>query len=374
MRVLICPNAFKGCLTSIEAAAAIHQGIRDSGHEGIVLPLADGGDGTLETLVNATGGEIVTSEVTGSLGGRVAARWGKLGGGKSGTAVIEMAEAAGLRLLRPEEYNPLVTTTYGVGELIKLAVEAGCREILVGIGGSATNDGGAGMAQALGARLLDDMGEPLSYGGYELRRLHSIDRTQWSLLPDVTVTVACDVNSPLLGRDGASRVFGPQKGATPEMVEMLESSLSHYADFLDRLSNRKVSECPGAGAAGGLGAGLMAFCNATLKNGIDFVLDSLNFGELCNRSDIVLTGEGKIDDQTIRGKVISGVLRRSTVPVIAITGSLTVEGELSMYENGLTAAFSLCDMPMELEEALVNARVLLRRAAERVGRMLSLTA
>ena len=162
MRVLICPNAFKGCLTSIEAAAAIHQGIRDSGHEGIVLPLADGGDGTLETLVNATGGEIVTSEVTGSLGGRVAARWGKLGGGKSGTAVIEMAEAAGLRLLRPEEYNPLVTTTYGVGELIKLAVEAGCREILVGIGGSATNDGGAGMAQALGARLLDDMGEPLS--------------------------------------------------------------------------------------------------------------------------------------------------------------------------------------------------------------------
>lgn len=373
MQVLICPNAFKGCLTSMEAASAMQLGIMDAGHEGVILPLADGGDGTLETLVNASGGKIINSEVTDSLGNMVTARWGRMGGEKSGTAVIEMAEVAGLRLLKPEEYSPLTTTTYGVGELMKLAVVEGCNEILVGIGGSATNDGGAGMAQALGARLLDERGEPLSYGGYELRRLNRIDLSEWCLPEDVTITVACDVNSPLLGCEGATQVFGPQKGATPEMVSILESCLSHYGNMLELLTNRRICDTPGAGAAGGLGAGLMAFCNATLKPGIDLVLDSLNFGELCSRSDIVLTGEGKIDGQTIRGKVISGVLRRSTIPVIAISGSLTEEGEQSMYENGLFAAFSLCDSPMELQDAIVNAQELIRRAAERVGRLLNLT-
>ncbi len=374
LTVLICPNAYKGSLTAIEAAASIEEGLRrvHSSIQLISLPLADGGDGTLSTLVKATGGSLNHSVVSGPLGDLVNAKWGRLGGDKSDTAVIEMSEASGMRLLAPEIRDPLNSSTYGTGELMLAAVQAGCSKLLVAIGGSATNDGGAGMAQALGAKLLDMEGKPLDPGGAALRNLAVIDLSEWKLPRDVGVEVACDVDNPLTGLDGASYVYGPQKGATPEMAAQLEESLSHYADVLAEKLNVEVREIPGSGAAGGLGAGLIAFCNGKLRSGVELTLEAVEFEKYCRTSQLVITGEGGLDSQTIRGKAIAGVSRLAAkhhVPVIALVGSLEEESERKLHDEGLLAAFTIIPGPSSLAYAMENAYRLLANAAERHARL-----
>ncbi|HZO88221.1 MAG TPA: glycerate kinase [Chthonomonadaceae bacterium] len=396
VRVLVCPNAFKGSLTAAQAARAIAEGLLRVGKsaepasaqadprdrfigigrfEPLCLPLADGGDGTLETLVEATGGAIQRTSVRGPLGAPVEAAWGRLGGAQGDTAVIEMAEASGLRLLRPEDYDPLHASTYGTGELMRAALEAGCRTLIVGIGGSATNDGGAGMAQALGARLLDAEGNDLPPGGAALRQLARIDLSGFRLPPEAQVIVACDVDNPLVGPEGASAIYGPQKGATPEMVQELDAALAHYAEVLRAQLGVKVADIPGAGAAGGLGAGLLAFCQATLRPGTEMVLDVLQFDARLRECRLAITGEGKLDAQTARGKVVAGVARRARaagVPVVALAGSVGEGAEERLRQEGLTVALSIVDGPLPLEEALQRAYVLMADAAERLARLLAL--
>ena len=376
--ILVCPNAFKGSLTASEAAKAIAAGIQRTvpveSHDAIVrLPLADGGDGTLETLVEATGGAIHRRRVSGPLGGPVEACWGRLGGNQQDVAVIEMASASGLRLLREDEYDPMLATTAGTGELMRAAIEAGCRSLLVGIGGSATNDGGMGMAAALGARFLDSDGNVLASGGGALARLAHIDLTDMHIPPDLVVHVACDVDNPLCGREGASAVYGPQKGATTAMVLELDRALAHYAGIIEEQLGIHVRDIPGAGAAGGLGAGLMAFCGAHLASGIEMVLDATDFDRHLRGCRLVVTGEGRMDGQTARGKVIAGVARRARqagIPVIALAGSIAEGAETLLRLQGLTAALSILDGPMTVEQAMRDAARLLSDAAERLMRLL----
>lgn len=374
-RILLCPNAFKGSLTAMEAARAMAEGVTRPGNfDTVCLPLADGGDGTLETLVEATGGTLHVVTVQDPLGRPVPAAWGRLGGAQSDTAVIEMAQASGLRLLHTEEYSPLHTSTFGTGALMRHALEAGCRKLLVGIGGSATNDGGAGMAQALGFRLLDAQGEELPPGGGALARLERIE-SDGSRLPEETeVIVACDVDNPLCGLEGAAAVYGPQKGATPAQVEELDAALTHYAAVLQHKFGRSVAEAPGAGAAGGLGAGLMAFCRARLQPGTEMVLETTGFDRQLQECDLVLTGEGRIDGQTTRGKVVAGVARRAKatgVPVVALAGSVAEGAEVQLRPVGLTAALSIVPGPLPVEEAMRTGYRLLAETAERTMRLLS---
>ncbi len=372
LRVLLCPNAFKGSLTAARAAQAMTAGAARLGRPEITtvsLPLADGGDGTLETLVAATAGEIFNAVVQGPTGVPVAARWGRLGGAMRDTAVIEMAEASGLRLLTAAQYDPENASTYGVGQLMRLALEAGCRTLLVGIGGSATNDGGAGMAQALGARFLDSDGAELPPGGAALRNLAQIDRAAFFLPPGTRVIAACDVDNPLAGPEGAARIYGPQKGAAPAQIEMLDAALAHYGEIL----GQDVAAIPGAGAAGGLGAGLLAFCNAELRPGIDLVMEAAGFDAALACCNLVLTGEGRLDGQTGRGKVIAGVAKRAkaaNVPVVALAGALADGAEAALRPEGLTAALSILDAPQTTESAMRDAYSLLESATERVLRLL----
>ena len=383
LTILLCPNAFKGSLTAPEAARAMSEGvarIRSVQANGTrweletrSVPLADGGDGTLETLVSATGGTLTAEQVTGPLGTPVMAQWGRLGGAQSDTAIIEMAQASGLRLLTAEQRDPLHATTFGVGQLMRRAVEAGCRHLLVGIGGSATNDGGAGMAQALGAYLLDADGRELPFGGASLRRLAHIDLRGFLLPPDVRVTVACDVDNPLCGAEGAAFVYGPQKGATPEQAAELDAALSHFGRVLHSQLGADVAERPGAGAAGGLGAGLMAFCDAELRSGIDMVMEATGFEAALDQAALVLTGEGRLDSQTGRGKVIAGVIKRAKaagVPVIALAGALEEGAEDALRPEGLTAALCILSGPLAVEEAMQQSYRLLAGAAERSVRLL----
>lgn len=375
-RIVLAPNAFKGSMTAMEAARAMEAGVLRVGQlpNGTPLtcqlaPLADGGDGTLTTLVEATGGTLYYSSVSDPLGRPREARWGRLGGEQSDTAVIEMAEASGLRLLKREEYSPRVTTTYGTGELMLTAVEAGCTKLLIGIGGSATNDGGAGMVQALGGRLLDASGKELEKGGGALHRLARIDLSGWSLPKEVQVMVACDVNNPLCGEEGASAIYGPQKGATSSDIAFLDTALAHYAEVLRNDLGVTVAERAGAGAAGGLGAGLMAFCSADVRSGIDLVMEVTGFEEALQGASLVLTGEGRIDGQTGRGKVIAGVAKCAqvhSIPVIAIAGSIEAGAEETLREIGLTATFSLLESPCTIEEAMQNATDLMERAVTRI--------
>ncbi|MCW3100892.1 MAG: glycerate kinase [Chthonomonadaceae bacterium] len=375
-RILICPNAFKGSLTASDAARAMAEGVARAGaYETVCLPLADGGDGTLETLVEATGGSLHSAVVRDPLGRPVVAAWGRLGGSQSDTAVIEMAQASGLRLLRSEERNPLHASTFGTGELMRHALQAGCRKLLVGIGGSATNDGGAGMAQALGFRLLDATGEELPPGGSALARLARIETDGSRLPPNLEVIVACDVDNPLCGPDGAAAIYGPQKGATPEQVQELDAALAHYADVLHHTFGRAVAEVPAAGAAGGLGAGLMAFCAARLQPGTEMVLDGTGFDALLANCDLVLTGEGRIDGQTARGKVIAGVARRAKaagVPVVALVGSVAEGAEALLRPEGLNAVISIVNGPLSVEEAMQAGYGLLGETAERTMRILEI--
>ncbi len=358
----------------MEAADAIAQGVRlgagADAPEVVKIPLADGGEGTVEALVRATGGEVRHVRAHDPLMREIDSFFGLLGDGK--TAVVEMAAASGLVLLSEGERNPLVTTTYGTGELIDAAAQAGVERIVVGIGGSATNDAGAGAMSALGARFLDASGAELAPGGAALADLAHIDLSSFRFpLDRIAVEVACDVTNPLIGPRGASPVFGPQKGASPEMVERLDAALLRFADVVKRDLGKDIGEMPGAGAAGGLGAGLAAFLDAKLRSGIDIVLDAAGFDEAIAHADLIITGEGKIDEQTAYGKTIGGVLRRASdrgIPVVAVAGSCS--GDLRpLYDAGLTAAFSITPGPMSLDYAMKRASELLTSLSANITRL-----
>jgi glycerate kinase len=385
-RILICPNAFKGSLTAAAAAEAIRAGVarwsaeaggalRGEAVETDLLPLADGGDGTLATLVAASGGDIVPARVRGPLGAPVDAAWGRLGGERADTAVVEMALASGLALLRAEERDPRRASTYGTGELIRAALDAGCRRIVVGIGGSATNDGGAGMASALGARLLDGAGRELEPGGAALSRLATVDVSRFRLPPDATIFVASDVDNPLCGPQGASAVYGPQKGADLAAVRELDAALAHYAQVLREQLGVDVANVPGSGAAGGLGAGLLAFCRAEIRSGLELAMEVTGFESRLRACRLAITGEGRLDSQTARGKVVAGVARAARaagVPAIALAGSIEEGAEAALRAIGLTAALPILDGPLSLEEAMQAAATLLEAAAERAMRLVAI--
>ncbi|MGE5578088.1 MAG: glycerate kinase [Syntrophothermus sp.] len=375
MKVVIAPDSYKGSLTALEVATAIETGFRRvfPGAEIVKVPMADGGEGTVQSLVDATGGQIIRVPVTGPLGERVEAFYGILGDGK--TAIIEMAAASGLPLVPKEKRDPRITTTFGTGELIRSALDRGCRRLLIGIGGSATNDGGAGMAQALGARLEDEAGREIPPGGAALCRLARIDIAGMDRrLAEAEIVAACDVDNPLYGPRGAAAVYGPQKGATPAMVEELDGCLRHYAEVARKDLGVDIADLPGAGAAGGLGGGLVAFLHARLRPGVEIVIEATDLAGKVRDADLVITGEGGIDRQTIYGKAPIGVARtakRFGVPVVVIAGSVTDDADV-VYEHGVDALESLVKRPMTLEEAVANAAALASSAAERVARLLRL--
>ncbi len=377
LKIVIAPDSLKGSLSAAQAAEAMAAGVRRIRPDAqvVLLPLADGGEGTVEALILATGGSREALEVTGPLGEPFQAVWGRLGPDGT-TAVVEMAAAAGLPLVPPDRRDPRHTTTWGVGELLRQAVGGGANRIIVGLGGSATNDGGAGAMQALGVRFLDAAGMslPKPITGGDLASLAHVDATALhSLFAGVEVVIASDVTNPLLGPRGASAVYGPQKGADAAMVAELDAALAQYAAVLRRDLGRDVADLPGAGAAGGMGAGLMAFLNARMRSGIDLVLDAARFEEQAAGADWLLTGEGRIDAQTLAGKTISGVLRRCRpfgLPVLAFGGSVDdAAGEL-LADAGLRAAFPIVSGPMSLEDAMRDGGALLTQAVARVLRLL----
>lgn len=374
MRVVVAPDSFKESLSASRVAFAIAEGIKkvDPQAEVSCIPMADGGEGTVEALVTATSGRIVSVRSVDALNRPIESFYGVLGDGK--TAVIEMAAASGLELLSVQERNPLITSTYGTGLLLKAAIDEGFREIIIGIGGSVTNDGGAGMAQALGFKLLDKNGFSIGLGGVSLANLFKIDRLEvHPLLSSVKITIACDVQNPLTGPTGATLVYGPQKGALPEMIDILERGMTHYSNILKQEFGTDYSTIAGAGAAGGLGAGLMTFCNAKIRSGFELIAELTDLEQQISHSDLVFTGEGKIDSQTAYGKTISGIAKlckNHQVPLVALAGM--VSGDLSeLYQQGLTSAFAIANRPMSLEESKTNAANLLSSTSEQILRMIS---
>lgn len=368
MKVIICPDSFKGSLSSIDAAKAIARGIElgAPGTHTVSIPIADGGEGTVDALVSATGGELRRLRVHDPLMREIDSFYGVMGDGK--TAAIEMAAASGLFLLADDERDPLVTSTYGTGELVSAAVDDGVKKIVIGIGGSATNDGGTGAMRALGARFLDKDGNDLPQGGAALVDLAHIDMSAFKFpLDTVKVEVACDVTNPLCGPAGASAVYGPQKGATLEMVADLDEALCNYAQVIHKDLGKDVAQMPGAGAAGGMGAGLAAFLNAELRSGIEMVLDAADFDAALDGADLVITGEGKLDDQTAYGKTIGGVLERASakgVPVVAIAGSVSADTRV-LLDSGLTA-FSITSGPVSLDYAMSHAAELVEAVSANI--------
>jgi glycerate kinase len=375
MNIIVAPDSFKGSLTALEAADAIIQGVLDilPDAEIVSIPLADGGEGTVEALVRATRGRLCHAEVTGPLGETVEAQFGLLGDDVTG--VIEMAQAAGLYLVPEKNRNPLLATTYGVGQLMLAALDQGCTQLIVGIGGSATNDGGAGMAQALGIRLLDEKGNELRRGAASLMSLAKIDTTGLDpRIPRTKIWAASDVTNPLCGPTGASAVYGPQKGASSQMVAMLDKALWHLGEVISEQLGVEVREMPGTGAAGGLGAGLVAFAGARLRSGASLILELLHFEEYLEAADLVLTGEGKVDEQTQYGKALSGIAmlaEKHHVPVIAFTGCLAEE-EDKLAQRGLAAVLPLATGPMTEEDAMTRGGELLQAAAERAMRLITI--
>ena len=374
MRIIIAPDSFKGSLSSTQAAESIRAGVLRAlpGVETVLMPLADGGEGTVEALVKATGGRTVPAPATDPLGGKIESFFGILGDGE--TAVVEMAAASGLPLVPPNRRNPMVTTTYGTGELIKAALDAGCDRLILGIGGSATNDGGVGAIQALGGSFKDENGCEVGPGGRELARIRSVDIS--GLDPRIScteVTVACDVDNPLTGERGAAFVFGPQKGATPEMVQALDLGLRNLAEVIRRDLGMEIEHLPGGGAAGGLGGAAAAFLGAKLKSGIEIVLEATRFAERMKGASLIITGEGKIDAQTLQGKTINGVLRVAQaggVPVLALAGAVEPEG-YELLNHGATAVISILNKTMTLEEAQARTSELLCIAAEQALRLMN---
>ena len=352
MRVLICPDSFKGTLSARRAAECMALAtVTAVPHATIVcLPLADGGEGTLDAMLS-NGGRRLEREVTGPAGEPVSAVWGIL---PDGTGVVEMASASGLAHVDAATNDLLSATTFGTGELIRAAVDEGCRNLVVGIGGSATNDGGTGAMSALGARFLDINGEFLSPGGGPLSRLSRIDLSRYHLPAELEVTIASDVRNPLCGPEGATRVFGPQKGGSEEDLNLLEAGMSVYAGVLEATFGWKVAEAPGAGAAGGLGAALLGFLHGKFAPGIDVVMDHTDFDAAARSADVILTGEGSLDATSLMGKTLSGVLRRAgNTPVIAVCGRILLDGK-ARRESGFHACHA-SGLDPDPETALVAA-------------------
>lgn len=372
MKIILAPDSYKGSLTAAEVCQAMAAGIRRVFPDAAVsaAPLADGGEGTVQSLVDATGGRIVAKAVTGPLGERVSAFFGILGDGRTG--VIEMAAASGLPLVPPGQRNPRITTTYGTGELIRAALDEGCVKLIIGSGGSATHDGGAGMAQALGFRLLDRHGSELPPGGAALQSLRRIDATgKDPRLRNTEVVVACDVTNPLTGPNGAAAVYGPQKGATPAMVAELDRALANFAAVVAQDLGLRIEELPGAGAAGGLGGGLVAFLGGRLKRGIEIVMEAVRLEEKMAGTDLVITGEGRIDGQSLNGKTPLGVARlakKAGLPVLAVAGGIGPGAEL-LFGHGIDGLTAITDRPMTLEDALDDAAALVAAATERMLRI-----
>lgn len=375
MKIVIAPDSFKENLTSLEVATEIEAGLRRvwPDAECIKVPMADGGEGTVQSLVDATGGQIIKCKVRGPMGQPVDASYGILGDGK--TAVIEMAEASGLPLVARADRNPLAASTFGTGQLVDDAIYRGAEEIIVGLGGSATNDGGAGLAQALGVRFLDYQGAPIvePLGGGGLWDVASID-TRWinPALWRVKISVACDVTNPLTGDKGASRVYGPQKGATPAMVDELDRNLAHLAALIRRDVGVDIEQTPGAGAGGGLGAALIAFANGTLKRGIELVVAATGLESHLEGADLAITGEGRVDFQTAFGKTPSGVAnaaRAKGVPVVAIGGGLSDDAN-GVLQHGIDGLESATPNAMDLDTAIRKSRQYLQDAGERVARLI----
>lgn len=372
MKIILAPDSFKESMTAKEACEVIERGMKKiiPDLECISVPMADGGEGTTQSLVDATGGEFYTQRVLGPLGESVEARFGILGDGK--TAILEMAAASGLELVPKEKRDATVTTTYGTGELIRAALDKNVETILIGIGGSATNDGGAGMIQALGGKLLDSCGKEIGFGGGQLSNLCKIDLSNLDKrLEKTKIIVACDVQNPLTGVSGASHIFGKQKGANEEQRELLDKNLKHYAEIIRRDVGKDVENIPGAGAAGGLGAGLMAFLSAELKKGIEIVIEYSKLEEKMQGADLVITGEGSIDAQTRFGKTPYGVAmtaKKYDIPVIALAGNVGKDIEV-LYEYGFTAVFSILPRVESLEKAISNGKENLQYMSESIARM-----
>ncbi|HEY8344435.1 MAG TPA: glycerate kinase [Bacillota bacterium] len=373
-KVVIAVDSFKGTMSSIEVCNIIAEGFQQilPNISTVKVPIADGGEGTVDTFLSALGGEKIQVKVKDPLFREIDSFYGILPDQK--TAVIEMAAASGLPLVE-EEKNPRLTSTYGTGELILDALNRGCHKLIIGIGGSATNDGGIGMAAALGVRFLDQAGNPISLNGEGLERLSHIDVSRKDRRIDACqVLVACDVDNPLYGENGAAYVFAPQKGADQAMVEYLDRNLKNYAAVLQRDLGLRVQEIPGSGAAGGLGAGLVAFTPAQLKPGIDIVLDSVNFNDIIADADLIITGEGKIDGQSLRGKVPIGIADRantSGVPVIAVVGDIGDEIE-EVYKRGIKAVFSINRVAIPFTEARRRSKGDLLETSKSIARLLKI--
>lgn len=375
MKVLIAIDSFKGSLTTNELADTISKAIQDV-HEDFVIskmPIADGGEGTFETLVQGLGGEEIEVEVSGPLFEIINAKYGIL---EDKTAIIEMAQCSGLPLVREGLRNPLNTTTYGVGELIKDAIKRGSRDFIIGIGGSATNDGGIGMLSALGYAFKDKENQTLPPNGSSLRYIDSI--VEENVLPELaecTFLVACDVDNPLYGEKGAAYTYGPQKGATEEIVQKLDKGLINYAEVIKRQYNKDISFVEGSGAAGGLGGGFIGFLNAELKPGTDIIFEKINIEEKIQNTDLIITGEGKLDFQTVMGKApigVSKIAKKHNVPVIALAGAVT-DDALVGHDHGITSMFSIMDSPMSLNDAMDKeiAKKLLYRKTNELFRLIN---
>ena len=371
MKIVIAPDSFKGSLSALEVAQAIERGVKRGNKEAntVLVPVADGGEGTMDSLVASTSGRKVQVTVTGPMSNSVQAEYGILGDGV--TCVIEMASASGLCLVDRSELNPMVATTYGTGELIKKALDDGCRKFILAVGGSATNDGGAGMLQALGMKLLDEDGQSIGFGGGALRHLAYIDEVEFdSRIKESQFLIASDVQNPLIGLNGASHVFGPQKGASSEVVHILDANLSHWADLVEKHTGMRLHDWPGAGAAGGIGGAFQAFFPAETHRGIDIVMEYAKLGEKMTNAICVFTGEGQIDFQTASGKTPMGVAQEAQkkgIPVFVLAGSIG-NGIDILYDYGITSVHSIVNGPMTLEEAIGNAAPLLEQAAEQVIR------
>jgi len=374
-KIVIAPDGFKESRSAFEVAVAMQAGVKKVWplSETILLPVADGGHGTLETLVNNSDGCLMATEVADPIGRKIKAEWGALGDGK--TAVIEIARASGLDLLSKSERNPQLTSTRGVGQLFKSALDEGFTEFIVGVGGSSTNDGGSGMIMELGVKLLDENGNSIGDGGSELSRLTSIDISNFDQrVKKSSVIVACDVTNPLCGHHGASAIFGPQKGASPDMVIELDSALSNYSNVIEKYLGVNVSDYPGAGASGGIGAAFMAFFNAKLRIGADIILDFLDINSTLNGADLVIVGEGQFDRSTVFNKAPVSVASRAKergIPVIGIAGSLGVGFE-EVHNHGIDSVFSLVNRPMSLNDALKNTDRLVEIATEEACRAINI--
>lgn len=377
MKIVIAPDSFKDSLSAQAAADAIASGLAEVWADAqlIKCPMADGGEGTIESVLAACDGQWMSAHVRGPLGAEVEAQWGWLG--HSRTAIIEMATASGLQLLTLEQRDAGVTSTFGTGQLIAQALDAGAQRIILAIGGSATNDGGSGMLSALGARFLDAAGQLLPPGGLALARLARIDVAGLDpRLAKVRFEVAADVDNPLCGPNGASHIFGPQKGASPQQAVALDAALGHFADHSARALGADLRDEPGSGAAGGMGFAAKAYLKASFRAGVEVVADLTGLEQALVGADLVITGEGRFDAQTLRGKTPFGVARiaqRQGVPVIVLAGTLG-EGYERLYEHGISAAFSVVSGPVTLEQACRNAASLLHERARDVARVWQLAA